>query len=258
MASPMSRRIDDERFPSGSRLWMPSGTDVPTTPPGATRGPCVTSSFIKRAPPGNSRECWARTCRASPSRPAASRSGRPAARPRRLGPVGCPARPDGRSDRGRGGRGRRGRRGHRRRVDRPHDEGALVRRAHAHGTRPARLGHHRLRRGVAEAARSAVDDDPQRLRGGSSTAGQGAGQLRPGERVDARLRVPETDDVVVCADADHTAIGLAEPDGPATVETDAAARVLLLWGRRPADPSRIHSHGGAETLGQLRRLLSGY
>ncbi|BBZ42858.1 maleylpyruvate isomerase N-terminal domain-containing protein [Mycobacterium parmense] len=87
---------------------------------------------------------------------------------------------------------------------------------------------------------------------------KGAGQLRPGERVDARLRVPETDDVVVCADADHTAIGLAEPDGPATVETDAAARVLLLWGRRPADPSRIHSHGGAETLGQLRRLLSGY
>jgi hypothetical protein len=53
-------------------------------------------------------------------------------------------------------------------------------------------------------------------------------------------------------------IGLAEPDGPATLETDAAARVLLVWGRRPADPSRICSRVGPETLGRLRQLLSGY
>jgi hypothetical protein len=57
---------------------------------------------------------------------------------------------------------------------------------------------------------------------------------------------------------DHTAIGLAESDGPATLETDAAARVLLLWGRRPADPSRICSRVGPEALGRLRQLLSGY
>lgn len=49
-----------------------------------------------------------------------------------------------------------------------------------------------------------------------------------------------------------------EPDGPATLETDAAARVLLLWGRRPADPSRVCSRVGPETLGRLRNLLSGY
>jgi hypothetical protein len=53
-------------------------------------------------------------------------------------------------------------------------------------------------------------------------------------------------------------IELTEPDGPATLETDAAARVLLLWGRRPADPSRICSSVGPETLGRVRRLLSGY
>jgi hypothetical protein len=46
--------------------------------------------------------------------------------------------------------------------------------------------------------------------------------------------------------------------GPATLETDAAARVLLLWGRRPGDPSRICSRAGADTLGRVRRLLSGY
>ena len=60
------------------------------------------------------------------------------------------------------------------------------------------------------------------------------------------------------AETDRTTIGLAEPDGPATLETDAAARVLLLWGRRPADPSRICSRVGPEALGRVRRLLSGY
>jgi hypothetical protein len=86
---------------------------------------------------------------------------------------------------------------------------------------------------------------------------KGATQLRPGERIEARLRVPGTDDVV-SADADRTTLGFADPEGPATLETDAAARVLLLWGRRPGDPARIRSHAGAETLGRVRRLLSGY
>ncbi|MGB6762164.1 hypothetical protein [Mycobacterium sp.] len=52
--------------------------------------------------------------------------------------------------------------------------------------------------------------------------------------------------------------GLVDPDGPATLETDAAARVLLLWGRRPADPSRICSRVGPQSLGRVRALLAGY
>ncbi|OBG27876.1 maleylpyruvate isomerase N-terminal domain-containing protein [Mycobacterium sp. 852002-51057_SCH5723018] len=87
---------------------------------------------------------------------------------------------------------------------------------------------------------------------------KGAKQLRPGERIDARLRVPGADDVLLSADAEATSIGMAGPEGPATLETDAAARVLLLWGRRPGDPSRVCSRVGPETLGQVRRLLSGY
>jgi hypothetical protein len=82
--------------------------------------------------------------------------------------------------------------------------------------------------------------------------------LGPGQRVEARLRVAGNDDVVVAADADHTTIALGEPDGEATLETDAAARVLLLWGRRPADPSRVCSKVGPETLGRVRNLLGGY
>jgi hypothetical protein len=93
---------------------------------------------------------------------------------------------------------------------------------------------------------------------GKPLLAKGAKQLQPGERIEARLRVPGTDDVVVSADTDRTTIGLAGPDGPATLETDAAARVLLLWGRRPADPSRICSRVGPETLGRVRSLLAGY
>jgi hypothetical protein len=68
----------------------------------------------------------------------------------------------------------------------------------------------------------------------------------------------DADDVVVGADANRTTIRLADPDGPVTLETDAATRVLLLWGRRPADPSRICSRVGPETLGRVRSLLAGY
>jgi hypothetical protein len=87
---------------------------------------------------------------------------------------------------------------------------------------------------------------------------KGAKGLAEGERIEARLRVAGTDDVLVSADADQTAVALAEPEGPATLETDAATRVLLLWGRRPADPARICSRVGPETLGRVRSLLSSY
>jgi len=87
---------------------------------------------------------------------------------------------------------------------------------------------------------------------------KGAKQLRSGERIEARLRVDGADDVVVSADSETSTIELADPDGPATLETDSAARVLLLWGRRPGDPSRIRSRVGPEALGRVRALLSGY
>jgi hypothetical protein len=86
--------------------------------------------------------------------------------------------------------------------------------------------------------------------------------LRGDERVEARLRAVgqdgTSDDVIVSAGADSTDIALGPSDGDATLETDAAARVLLLWGRRPGDPSRICSRVGPEALGRVRTLLSGY
>ncbi|MFQ6148737.1 maleylpyruvate isomerase N-terminal domain-containing protein [Streptomyces seoulensis] len=88
--------------------------------------------------------------------------------------------------------------------------------------------------------------------------GSAALDLGPEGRVEGRLRTPGMDDVVVTADAEGTGIRLAVPEGPATIESDAAVRVLLLWGRRPADPSRWHSGAGPEALRRVRALLSGY
>jgi hypothetical protein len=82
--------------------------------------------------------------------------------------------------------------------------------------------------------------------------------LLGGDRIESRIRVSDEPDVVVTADAAQASISLAPAEGAATIETDAAARVLLLWGRRPADPSRICSAAGPVVLGRLRTLLSGY
>lgn len=82
--------------------------------------------------------------------------------------------------------------------------------------------------------------------------------LGPDDRINARLRVEGSPDVALTAVGDHTTIELVDPDGEATLETDAAARVLLLWGRRPAEPSRICSRVGPQALGRVRNLLSGY
>jgi hypothetical protein len=82
--------------------------------------------------------------------------------------------------------------------------------------------------------------------------------LGPGEHIEGRLRVPGHDDIAITADHNGATIKMATPDGAATLETDAAARVLLLWGRRPADPSRVCNKVGPATLGRIRNLLAGY
>jgi Mycothiol maleylpyruvate isomerase N-terminal domain len=73
-------------------------------------------------------------------------------------------------------------------------------------------------------------------------------ELAAGGRIEGRLRVEGTDDVVVTATPGtpgpgrgrpgQNSIALAPPEGPATIESDAATRCLFLWGRRPNDPSR--------------------
>ncbi|HZS23086.1 MAG TPA: maleylpyruvate isomerase N-terminal domain-containing protein [Pseudonocardiaceae bacterium] len=77
-------------------------------------------------------------------------------------------------------------------------------------------------------------------------------------RIQGRLRSPGSDDVIVTATAEGNSIELGKPEGPATLESDPAARTLFLWGRRPADFTRWHSQAGPQALRKLRTLLSGY
>jgi uncharacterized protein (TIGR03083 family) len=82
--------------------------------------------------------------------------------------------------------------------------------------------------------------------------------LGPTGRVEGRLRCPGTDDILITATAAGNTIELVPQQGEATIESDPAVRALLLWGRRPSDPSRWHSQAGPEALRRLRVLLSGY
>lgn len=79
-----------------------------------------------------------------------------------------------------------------------------------------------------------------------------------GDPFTARLRVPGGDDVVISASPDGPAIELGPAAGEAVLECDAAARALLLWGRRPWDCTRIRSQAGPTALGAARGLLAGY
>lgn len=78
-----------------------------------------------------------------------------------------------------------------------------------------------------------------------------------GEPFTGRLRVPDQPDVVLTGGAEP-GISLAEASGEADLSTDAAARLLLLWGRQPADPSRVRSSAFSGRYGRIRTLLSGY
>lgn len=87
---------------------------------------------------------------------------------------------------------------------------------------------------------------------------RGAAEL-PGTPFTARLRVFDRPDVILTGGADpNVSLGPAQDDTQPALTTDAAARVLLLWGRQPADMARIHSNVGPDQLGAVRTLLSGY
>jgi uncharacterized protein (TIGR03083 family) len=74
-----------------------------------------------------------------------------------------------------------------------------------------------------------------------------------------RLRCAEQPDLVIEVHDGQGRLELTEPDdSPAVVETDPAARLLLLWGRRPSDPRRVRSALPPPQLRRLQQLLCGY
>jgi hypothetical protein len=81
----------------------------------------------------------------------------------------------------------------------------------------------------------------------------------PGTSFTARLRVSDQPDVILTGGAEpNISLGPADHNTQPALTTDAAARVLLLWGRQPADMTRVHSDVGPGHLGTVRALLAGY
>jgi uncharacterized protein (TIGR03083 family) len=74
-----------------------------------------------------------------------------------------------------------------------------------------------------------------------------------------RLKSPGTVDVRVIVEGTGGFLELSDADADEPfLEMDAAARVLLIWGRRPDRRSRVRSFVSAETLARLATLLAGY
>jgi hypothetical protein len=53
-------------------------------------------------------------------------------------------------------------------------------------------------------------------------------------------------------------LAVVPAEGSATIHADAAARLLLLWGRKPAPFYRLQAAGNVQDVGQLQRLFPGY
>lgn len=83
----------------------------------------------------------------------------------------------------------------------------------------------------------------------------GAGTGRP---LRARIRACGQPDLMVSVHRGQPQLSVLPPEGEALVEGDPAARLLLLWGRRPTPFSRLTCRGTAEELARLQGLLGGY
>jgi hypothetical protein len=74
-----------------------------------------------------------------------------------------------------------------------------------------------------------------------------------------RLRTPGQRDLRVAVADGTAAIEWAEEDADEPwVDVDAAARHVVIWGRRPDSRGRVHSHLAQADLARLQALLSGY
>jgi Mycothiol maleylpyruvate isomerase N-terminal domain len=88
---------------------------------------------------------------------------------------------------------------------------------------------------------------------------RGCGATTPAPRAfEARIRATGEPDLVVRHDDTGSHLGFQPADAGPAIETDAAARLLFIWGRRPGDPSRIRSGLSVEDRQRLQSLLAGF
>ena len=75
------------------------------------------------------------------------------------------------------------------------------------------------------------------------------------QALDVRLRVEGQPDVVIHASTESTELCLAAPDDSSALTTDAAARLLMLWGRQPPAHHAIVSDIDDATLVSVQDWL---
>jgi hypothetical protein len=81
----------------------------------------------------------------------------------------------------------------------------------------------------------------------------------PDAEFGVRLRSPGQRDLRVAVEGGTAAVGWADDDADEPwVDVDAAARHVVIWGRRPDDRGRLRSHLTQPDLARLQALLSGY
>lgn len=81
----------------------------------------------------------------------------------------------------------------------------------------------------------------------------------PGAPFSVRLRCPGEPDLTLdLADGEGTLSFQEAEDVPHVIETDPAARLLILWGRQPHGARRVRSSLPPEELARLQSVLIGY
>jgi uncharacterized protein (TIGR03083 family) len=78
------------------------------------------------------------------------------------------------------------------------------------------------------------------------------------ETLGGRVRSLGRDDLIVEARNGEAALAIGPREGPSDIEGDPAARLLLLWGRKPTPFSRLSGTGDGAIASQLQALLAGY
>lgn len=80
-----------------------------------------------------------------------------------------------------------------------------------------------------------------------------------GQDLHVRLRTEGATDVRLVVERGQAALELRDdPSDEPHVDFDPAARILVIWGRRPGERGRFRSHVDQPTLARLQALLSGY
>jgi uncharacterized protein (TIGR03083 family) len=113
--------------------------------------------------------------------------------------------------------------------------------------------------GVEILGRADLIDHSVRLLGDSLLKNGLQRDPEPHKPFSVRLRCPGEQDLALDVVDGKGALSFRRAeDVPAVIETDAAARLLILWGRRPQDGRRVRSSLAPEELARLQSVLVGY